>query len=180
MDKEQKAIYDKKYRRLNDYKIQEYGKKYREKHKTKMTEETKERLRQYNKTDEARLGRRKYQRLRRKTDPRYRLNESIRGGIRLSLKDGKNGHHWEDCVGYTLDELATHLECQFEEGMDWDNYGDWHIDHRVPISAFNFTNIEHIDFKRCWALSNLQPLWAGDNIRKRAKITEPFQLCLRV
>ena len=159
MNKEQKAEYDKKYRRLNDYKIQEYAKKYRGKHKTKMTEETKEQLRQYREEnpDKARLARSKYQRYRSKIDPRYRLNKSISRGIRLSLKGSKNGHHWEDCVGYTLEQFMKHIKRQFQKGMNWENYGAWHIDHKVPISAFNFTEIEHIDFKRCWALSNLQP-----------------------
>ena len=64
--------------------------------------------------------------------------------------------------------------------MIWGNYGDWHIDHKIPISAFNFTKPEHEDFKRCWALSNLQPLWAKDNISKNAKLEKHFQPSLAI
>lgn len=159
--------YREKYNKLNKDKMREYAKKYREICKENISEESRQkRYRQY-------LNR----------DPNYnrdRLNCNISGGISRSLKGSKNGHHWEDCVGYTLEKLIKHLERQFKEGMDWNNYGDWHIDHKVPISAFNFTNIEHIDFKRCWALSNLQPLWASDNNRKRDKLKRPFQLCLPI
>lgn len=59
--------------------------------------------------------------------------------------------------------------------MSWDNYGKWHIDHKTPKSVFNFTQAEHRDFKRCWALKNLQPMWAEDNHSKGAKLTNHFQ-----
>jgi hypothetical protein len=66
--------------------------------------------------------------------------------------------------------------------MSWENYGKWHIDHRIPIDAFNFTCPEDIDFTQCWALRNLRPLWAVDNIKKSNKLEKPFQpsLLLRV
>jgi hypothetical protein len=59
--------------------------------------------------------------------------------------------------------------------MTWENYGEWHVDHIVPVSAHNFETTEDIDFKKCWDLSNLQPLWATDNMRKNAKLLKPFQ-----
>ena len=64
--------------------------------------------------------------------------------------------------------------------MDWGNQGEWHIDHIVPVSAFNFDSPEHMDFKRCWALSNLQPLWGRDNISKHAKLDGEFQPSLKI
>lgn len=48
-------------------------------------------------------------------------------------------------------------------------YG-WHIDHKLPVASFNFDSPEHLDFKKCWALENLQPLWAKENISKGAKV----------
>lgn len=68
------------------------------------------------------------------------------------------------------------------DGMTWGNYGinGWTIDHKIPISVFNFTSSDHEDFKRCWALSNLQPLWAYDNISKGAKLTKHFQPSLLI
>jgi hypothetical protein len=59
--------------------------------------------------------------------------------------------------------------------MTWENYGDWHIDHKIPVSAFNFSKASDIDFKRCWKLSNLQPLWAAQNVSKGNKLERPFQ-----
>lgn len=97
-------------------------------------------------------------------------------GINKSLRNGaKSARHWESLVDFTIDQLKVHLEKLFLDGMTWQNYGKWHIDHKVPIAVFNFSKPEHIDFKRCWSLKNLQPLWAHDNISKRAKITKAFQ-----
>ncbi len=59
--------------------------------------------------------------------------------------------------------------------MTWDNYGKWHIDHTIPISVFNFNRYTDIDFKRCWSLKNLSPMWAKENLVKHNKINEPFQ-----
>ncbi len=79
-------------------------------------------------------------------------------------------------VGYTTEELKEHLETQFKKGMAWDNYGKkWHIDHIIPRSKFNYIYYDDIDFKRCWALTNLQPLWAKENIQKSDKVDKDFQ-----
>jgi hypothetical protein len=61
--------------------------------------------------------------------------------------------------------------------MSWENYGKytWHIDHITPVAAFNYDNPECLDFKKCWALSNLQPLEAKKNHSKKDKIVSPFQ-----
>jgi hypothetical protein len=62
-------------------------------------------------------------------------------------------------------ELKNHIENQFEEGMRWDNWGEWHIDHKCPVSKFNK------DEKQCIvnALDNLQPLWELENLTKGKK-----------
>ena len=86
--------------------------------------------------------------------------------IRLSLTGGKRRKKWEDAVGYTVDELKSHIERQFLSGMSWDNMADWHIDHIVPKSSFVYSSAEDEDFKACWALTNLRPLWAKDNLSK--------------
>mgnify|MGYP001573329522 CR=1 FL=1 len=106
---------------------------------------------------------------------KFKLNKNISIAIYRSLKDNKNGRHWEQLVGWTLDELKIHLERQFRGSMGWINYGEWEIDHRIPISAFNFDCSDHIDFRRCWALSNLQPLWAKENLSKNDKLNKDFQ-----
>jgi 5-methylcytosine-specific restriction endonuclease McrA len=61
--------------------------------------------------------------------------------------------------------------------MSWENYGKftWHIDHIIPVAVFNFSSFKDLDFKRCWALSNLQPLEAKKNHSKGCRVSKPFQ-----
>lgn len=109
--------------------------------------------------------------------PKAKLDRSMSGGVYKSLKEMKAGRSWESLVGYNLPELMRHLEKLFAPGMTWENYGrgGWHIDHKIPKVVFNYTLPEHEDFKRCWALSNLQPLWELENISKNDKLTKQFQ-----
>lgn len=95
-----------------------------------------------------------------------RLNNLISNEIRKSLKGNKKGLHWENLVNYTLQELMDHLEKQFKDGMTWGNRFDWHIDHIRPIASFNYNSYEDREFKECWALANLQPLWPEENLKK--------------
>jgi len=105
-----------------------------------------------------------------KTDSKFRLKHNISKSISKSIKRNKNGNHWEDLVGYTLKDLKKHLEKQFIDGMTWDNYGNWHIDHIIPVSLWEFETSEDNEFKQCWSLANLQPLWAKENISKGNRI----------
>ena len=59
-----------------------------------------------------------------------------------------------------------HLESLFTDGMTWDNYGEWHVDHKKPMALFNFETVDDQEFKECWKLDNLQPLWGPDNLSK--------------
>jgi len=113
----------------------------------------------------------------RRSTMKGKLANTMSSRIRKVLKNTKNNYHWESLVGYTACQLKQHLEKQFKEGMTWENYGfyGWHIDHIIPISVFNFSSPDDIDFKRCWALSNLQPLWAKDNIKKHNNLNSSFQ-----
>ncbi len=116
----------------------------------------------------------------RNNNPCIKLKNNISRAIHRSIKESKNGEHWEKLVGYTLQDVIVHIEKLFTEGMTWDKFlkGEIHLDHIIPISRFNFSSYNDIDFKRCWALSNLQPLWMYDNLSKGDKIKEPFQPCL--
>jgi len=100
---------------------------------------------------------------------RNRLSQNISVAIYQSLKGNKQGNHWENLVGYTLQELIPHLENLFKPDMSWENMGKWHIDHIRPISSFDFNSYNDPEFKQCWALKNLQPLWASENLSKGAK-----------
>ena len=114
----------------------------------------------------------------RQSTPRGKLDNSISSNIRDSIVRGsKAGRGWEDLVGYTIDDIMAHLERRFQQGMSWENYGrgGWHVDHIVPKSLFNYSTPDAIDFKRCWALSNLQPLWGVDNVKKYNKYEGGFQ-----
>ena len=72
-----------------------------------------------------------------------------------------------EMFGCSPKQLREHVERMFTEGMNWDNYGQWHLDHIVPCSAFDLTNSDHV--KTCFHFNNLRPLWAMENIIKRDK-----------
>ena len=94
------------------------------------------------------------------------ISNRMRVGIWASLKGTKKGRRWQHLVGYSLADLVRHLERQFESGMTWENIGEWHIDHRIPLALFRYETETDADFKAAWALTNLQPLWAEDNMSK--------------
>lgn len=120
--------------------------------------------------------------IKRKTSPAHRLNRAMSRAVWGTLKRKKQGRRWCEIVGYSQLELITQLERQFLPGMSWENYGAWHVDHKRPIVSFNFSSIEDEEFMVCWALGNLRPLWAKDNLRKNRKwspeITEPSPLIM--
>ena len=97
-------------------------------------------------------------------DPVYRLKDIRRRQLLQFIKavGGTKTGRTEELLGYTAEELKTHLESLFQEGMTWDNQGDWHIDHIIPQSYF--TSIDQI--RECFALSNLKPEWGEWNMSK--------------
>ncbi|MCK4816708.1 hypothetical protein KA005_13135 [bacterium] len=117
---------------------------------------------------------------RHRTTLKGNLNARMSRAIHHALGKNKNGYKWEDLVGYTCEDLKKHLENLFRDGMSWENMGEWHIDHKIPKAVFNYTKPEHIDFKKCWALDNLQPLWAKENRSKNIKLTKHFQPSLQM
>lgn len=117
----------------------------------------------------------------RRSTPKGRLSHSVQTAIhRYITKGSKAGRRSFELLGYTADDLMAHLEKLFLPGMSWENYGQWHVDHKIPLAAFNYEDPSHIDFKRAWELNNLQPLWAIDNSKKRAKLVAPFQPSLAI
>ena len=115
-----------------------------------------------------------YQKNRAKHDLDYRLRNSLRARVRAALKyqSVSKDLGTAKLIGCTIAELREHLEEQFIGGMTWDNYGDWHIDHIKPCAAFDLSDPKQQ--KKCCHYSNLQPLWAKDNLRKGATY-EPSQ-----
>jgi hypothetical protein len=123
---------------------------------------------------------RKWLRKTRSTD-RGHLNHNMSARMNSALKGMKKGKKWQEISGYSIEKLMKHLEKQFRNGMTWKNYGSyWHVDHIIPVAAFNYSSPDDIDFKKCWSLKNLQPLEATKNVRKQAKIDKPFQPSLTI
>ena len=106
-------------------------------------------------------------RRRRMKDPRHKIAARVSTSIYISLLGQRKHKPTFQLLGYSRDELMQHLERQFLRGMTWDNYGEWHIDHIVPLSSFNITDSRSPDLVAAWALTNLRPLWARDNILKK-------------
>ena len=100
------------------------------------------------------------------SDPHFRISKNMSRYMHIALSQRKHGRNWEKFVGYTLSDLIEHLEAKFQDGMNWENYGQWHLDHVLPVSSFHYVSITEESFKRCWCLQNLQPLWAADNMAK--------------
>lgn len=173
LNKEEKKKYAREWSINNPEKRREYRRRHSQKMRKINPEGLKEKIKKWRSENLDKI--RVYDRERRSV-PQVKLNNSIANGIRKTLARGcKGGHHWESLVGYTIDELKKHLGKQFKDGMSWGNYGEWHIDHKIPVSAFNFKVPEDIDFKLCWNLNNLQPLWAEENMSKSNKLVKPFQ-----
>ena len=95
----------------------------------------------------------------------YKMGDLIRG----ALNRGGASTKFEDFAGYSTGQLKAHLEAQFTKGMDWEKFreGKIHIDHIVPVSSFDLSNPDEL--KSAWAITNLRPLWARDNLIKSSK-----------
>lgn len=110
-----------------------------------------------------------YRKRKKAIDPLYEFTGRVRESVKRSLTD-------VNCFGsirylnYTPNELQSHIESQFKDGMSWDNRSEWHIDHIIPVSHFNYDSPYHPEFVFCWSLFNLQPLWAFDNISKNSRL----------
>lgn len=101
--------------------------------------------------------------------PSKRIAKRMSVAMRKAMNGAKAGRSWERIVGYTVGELRSHLEKQFTPRMSWANADEWHIDHIVAKSTFDHS-IES-ELKACWALANLRPLMALENMQKHSKST---------
>jgi hypothetical protein len=114
---------------------------------------------------------RAYNAARRATDLGYYLKHRLSNRIRIAIKKGKGfkDNSTTDLLGCSVDDVRLHLESHFTDGMTWENHGvhGWHIDHIKPCASFDLTLDS--EQKKCFHYSNLQPLWAEDNLRKSDK-----------
>lgn len=106
-----------------------------------------------------------------RNNPWFNLKSKIGSRLRKMVV-GKAGRKTEAILGYNRMELLVHIEKQFTKGMTWQKMlsGEIHLDHIIPVAAFRCESIDDPAFKACWALSNLRPMWAVDNLRKQAKV----------
>lgn len=117
---------------------------------------------------------RKYQAQKYQTNPHFQAASALRSRIRSAIKStgGKKKQKTETLIGCSIEFLMAHLEKQFTNGMTWANYGEWHIDHIRPVASFKSLGTSEEEQLECFHFSNLQPLWATDNLRKGAKYEE--------
>jgi hypothetical protein len=113
---------------------------------------------------------RRYRKNRLVVDPLFKLRVNCSRLIHHALFGNKNNLSILDYLPYTMAELKFHLEKQFDSKMSWNNYGSyWHIDHIIPQSKLPYMSMTEDNFKKCWILSNLQPLEAITNMKKGTK-----------
>lgn len=106
---------------------------------------------------------------RQREDPKKRFIGALRTQVWSAISGHRKYRSTFDMLGYSREELIAHIERQFLRGMTWGNYGDWHIDHIIPLADFLIDGPQSV--RAAWALSNLRPLWASDNVRKRSRRT---------
>ena len=111
---------------------------------------------------------RKYEKEKRKNDPNFKIASNLRRRINNSLKQISKSKKTFDLLGCNIEQLWSHLEKSFKPGMTKQNYGDWHIDHIKPCASFDLTKLE--EQSKCFHYTNLQALWAHENLSKGAKI----------
>ena len=118
----------------------------------------------------ARIFQRVYDKERKKVDVGYRILRNLRTRLYQALKKLKKSDSTMKLTGCTLEQLKKHIESKFKDRMSWDNYGVWHVDHIIPCAQFDLSDPEQQ--KICFHYTNLQPLWAKENMSKGAKWDE--------
>lgn len=181
-------IYAKEYREKNKEEINKKLREYFKKNKDiytfinkKYYQENKEKVNLINK--KWRINNKEkyneYFRNKRKTDINYKISTNLRNKINKSLKHGRKSISTLELLGLSQEAFKIYFESKFTKGMTWGKFmnGEIHIDHIIPCSKFDLTDIEQQ--KQCFHYSNLQPLWKIDNLRKYNKIVNS-QYCLTI
>ena len=164
---ERKAYYEKhkaKYLKGGKYFYAEKNRKYYQKNKERIkkvvAEYQQKNKKKYNKHNT------EYKKRRYARDPAYRARINLRKSLKRAINKigGEKCHQFSTLLGCSYEEFSSHLESQFTAGMSWENYGEWHIDHIRPLASFNL--LEREEQLKCCNYTNLQPLWARDNLVK--------------
>lgn len=150
----------------------EYNKRWRIRNPERIKETDRLHTKRRRETPEKLVGRRAYMNhyvlSRYHRDPSFRLGMNLRRRLRLSLNRKNKSARTAELLGCPIVWLEVHLESLFKPGMTWENYGSaWHVDHIKPCTKFDLTDSEQQ--RICFHWTNLQPLFAGENIRKGNK-----------
>ena len=128
----------------------------------------------YRQKNRTRIGQhmKEYERKRKAVDPIFKLTKTLRSrlGIALKRQFASKSDRTLQLIGCSIQHLKSHLQSKFQDGMTWENRGEWHIDHIRPCASFNLS--EESEQRACFHYTNLQPLWARDNLSKGAKIID--------
>lgn len=110
------------------------------------------------------------------TDKSYALRLRVSSLVRQSLGKGRLGQSWMKLLEFSPGELHARLESLFTEGMSWESFynGEIEIDHVIPVSFFRPSDPDSLEFRMCWSLNNLQPLWRGENRAKGDRLPNNF------
>jgi len=172
---------NRKWRGLNSVKILENNRKWKKANPDKVRESERKRVKANpdKKREENRKWRRenpdrvrniirKSKEKRAATNPNYKLSCRLRSRIYNAFRraNAKKLSDTENILGATVAETKAHIEAQFQPGMSWENYGDWHVDHIIPLASAKTAE----DLVALCHHLNLQPLWASDNRAKWAKM----------
>jgi hypothetical protein len=142
---------------------------YKSQNRLKINETIRKWYRQNNKSQREKVNKR--MKVRYHTDIGYRLLALIRCRMTALMSRKVKAARTIELIGCTQEHLIKHIEMQFKEGMTWNNHGEWHIDHIIPCASFDFNDPEQQ--KKCFNWTNLQPLWAEENIKKSCHLTNP-------
>ena len=111
---------------------------------------------------------RKYYNEKLKDNINFRILNNLRVRLYQALKKEKKLSSTLKLTGCTFEQLKKYLENKFEDGMDWNNYGVWHVDHIIPCAQFDLSNPEQQ--KICFHYTNLQPMWGENNMKKGSRL----------
>jgi hypothetical protein len=160
-----------KYYNANKTEIRDKNKKWYDKNRDKVLEQKKE----YESRPEIIRQRRKTKNKYYHNKLKYDAGHKVRINLSRRIIDyiNKSGSSVLDFIGCSIDDLKIHLEKQFVDGMSWENYGryGWHVDHIRPCCSFDLTDPEQQ--RECFHYTNLQPLWAKDNLSKGGRYEFP-------
>ena len=94
----------------------------------------------------------------------FRIACNLRNRVSMAIKGNIKRGKTLELLGCDIKTLKQHLASKFTKGMSFDNYGTWHIDHIIPCISFDLTDLTQQ--RKCFNYTNLQPLWAKDNLEK--------------